>query len=91
MDKYNQTLPDTWHGTSQGIDRSHFFQDPGKMILGKIEKMGVPFMFYKYISRIVSSFISSPPIQLFSENSHVIRWGLQFITFTFHDTKFKVQ
>ena len=40
MDKYNQTLPDTWHGTSQGIDRGHFFQDPGKMILGRDRKNG---------------------------------------------------
>ena len=40
MDKYNQTLPDTWHGTSQGIDRSHFIQDPGKKILGKDRKNG---------------------------------------------------
>lgn len=74
MDKYNQTLPDTWHGTSQGIDRSHFFQDPGKMILGKDRKNGVPFMFYiVYIADSIFV-LSSPPIQLFSENSHVIRW-----------------
>lgn len=39
MDKYNQTLPDTWHGTSQGIDRSHFSRS-GKNDFGKDRKMG---------------------------------------------------
>ena len=40
MYKYNHTIPYKWNVTSQGIDRSHFFQDPDKMILGKDRKNG---------------------------------------------------